>query len=170
MGDHSKAIQMLWLFTSNGILILCLGLSYYVCFNICSLTFLPGFVFQRQRSKNLALNATSTSHINNRISLFLLFFSDTRSAPTRRPFAANETIKCNQTLMTFNGNQYNHRNCRLALSQSLPQCTVEMHYSPLENVSLRASNFKFDEFPPLFFVPSTRLMIERVSDKPSSPK
>lgn len=55
------------------------------------LTFLPGFVFQRQRSKNLALNATSTSHMNNRISLFLLFLSDTRSAPTRRPLAVEPT-------------------------------------------------------------------------------
>lgn len=60
----------------------------YSCF-----TFLPGFVFHRQRSRNLALNATSTSHINSRTSLFLFVLSETRSAPTLRPLATNIHIK-----------------------------------------------------------------------------
>lgn len=110
-------------------------------------TFFPGFEFHRHRSKNFALNTTSTSHINNSTSLFWLFLSQTRSAPTLKPLAVNKQ--------------------KIVRNQSKIQ---RQSFLPLENVSFRASNFKFDAFPPLFRVFSTRLIIDRASTSPSSPK
>lgn len=94
-------------------------------------TFLPGFVFQRHRSKNFALNATSTSHINNRISLFLLFLSNTRSAPTRSPLAAEWKAKfalCEVSLSRCKTKKIEKRAYLVKMSHLKPTISNSMNF------------------------------------------